>query len=69
MLDMSFDYKSLEEGIDVDSRSLEEYRLNATEPVPLLYQTGYLTIKNYETDFDSYTIALPNEEVKFGMYK
>ena len=69
MLDMSFDYKSLEEGIDVDSRSLEEYRLNATEPVPLLYQTGYLTIKNYEKDFDSYTIGVPNEEVKFGMYK
>ena len=69
MLDMSFDYKTLEEGIDVDSRSLEEYRLNATEPVPLLYQTGYLTIKNYEKDFDSYTIGVPNEEVKFGMYK
>ena len=69
MLDMNFDYKSLEEGIDVDSRSLEEYRLNATEPVPLLYQTGYLTIKNYEKDFDSYTIGVPNEEVKFGMYK
>ncbi|MDD7609290.1 MAG: AAA family ATPase, partial [Spirochaetales bacterium] len=30
MLDMSFDYKTLEEGIDVDSRSLEEYRLNST---------------------------------------
>ena len=45
---MNFDYKSLEEGIDVDSRSLEEYRLNATEPVPLLYQTGYLTIKDYK---------------------
>ena len=69
MLDMSFDYKTLEEGIDVDSRSLEEYRLNSTEPVPLLYQTGYLTIKNYEKDFDSYTIGVPNEEVKFGMYK
>ncbi|MDY5683202.1 MAG: AAA family ATPase [Treponema sp.] len=69
MLDMSFDYETLEEGIDVDSRSLEEYRLNSTEPVPLLYQTGYLTIKNYEKDFDSYTIGVPNEEVKFGMYK
>ena len=69
MLDSDFDYKSLEEGVDVDSRSLEEYRLNATEPVPLLYQTGYLTIKNYEKDFDSYTIGVPNEEVKFGMYK
>ena len=45
MLDMSFDYKSLEEGIDVDSRSLEEYRLNATEPVPLLYQTATLQSK------------------------
>ena len=69
MLDINFDYKSLEEGIDIDTRSLEEYRLNSSEPVPLLYQTGYLTIKNYEKEFNSYTIALPNEEVKFGLYK
>ncbi len=69
MLDSNFDYKLLEEGIDVDSRSLEEYRLDSSEPVPLLYQTGYLTIKRYEQEFNSYTIALPNEEVKFSLYK
>ena len=69
MLEINFDYKSLEEGIDVDSRSLEEYRLNSTEPVPLLYQTGYLTIKNYEKDFDSFTLGVPNEEVKYGLFK
>ena len=69
MLDIDFDYMSLEEGIDVDSRSLEEYRLNSSEPVPMLYQTGYLTIKNYEKEFRSFTLALPNEEVKYGMYK
>lgn len=69
MLDVGFDYKSLEEGIDVDSRSLEEYRLNSEEAIPMLYQTGYLTIKNYEKEFNSYTIGLPNEEVKFGLYK
>jgi len=69
MIDIGFDYKSLEEGIDVDARSLEEYRLNSSEPVPMLYQTGYLTIKNYEREFNSYTIGLPNEEVKFGLYK
>ncbi len=69
ILDANFDYKLLEEGIDVDSRSLEEYRLNSNEPIPMLYQTGYLTIKNYEKEFDSYTIGLPNEEVKFGLYK
>ena len=69
MLDIQFDYRLLEEGIDVDTRSLEEYRLNASEPVPLLYQAGYLTIRSYEKEFKSYTIALPNEEVKYGMYK
>ena len=69
MLDIQFDYRMLEEGMDVDGRSLEEYRLNSSEPVPLLYQTGYLTIKKYEKEFESYTIALPNEEVKYGLYK
>ena len=69
MLDVQFDYESLENGIDVDSRSLEEYRLNSSELVPMLYQTGYLTIKNYEKEFGSYTIAIPNAEVKFGLYK
>ena len=53
----------------MDSRSLEEYRLNSSEPVPMLYQTGYLTIKDYEKEFNSYTIGLPNDEVKFGLYK
>ena len=69
MLDIGFDYKQLEEGIDVDTRSLEEYRLNTSEPIPLLYQTGYLTIKAYDKEFKSYTIVLPNEEVKYGLYK
>ena len=69
MLEVQFDYESLENGIDVDFRSLEEYRLNSSEPVPMLYQTGYLTIKNYEKEFGSYTIAIPNAEVKFGLYK
>lgn len=69
MRETVFDYSSLENGIDVDSRSLEEYRLNSSEPVPMLYQTGYLTIKDYEKEFNSYTIGLPNDEVKFGLYK
>lgn len=69
MRETVFDYSSLENGIDVDSRSLEEYRLNSSEPVPMLCQTGYLTIKDYEKEFNSYPIGLPNDEVKFGLYK
>ena len=34
--------------------------------IPLLYQSGYLTLKEYDSDFDSFTIGFPNEEVKYG---
>lgn len=36
----------------------------ASDPVPILYQSGYITIKNYE--YGAYTLAFPNEEVRQG---
>lgn len=35
-------------------------------PVPLLFQTGYLTIKSYDPDSRLYTLGYPNGEVKEG---
>ena len=35
-------------------------------PIPLLYQSGYLTIKNYDREFDEFTMDYPNEEVSEG---
>ena len=35
-------------------------------PLPVLYQSGYLTIKTYEEDIDMYTLGFPNEEVRKG---
>lgn len=35
-------------------------------PLPLLYQSGYLTIKSYNPDFDTYTLDFPNGEVERG---
>ena len=35
-------------------------------PLPLLYQTGYLTIKDYDKELDSYTLGYPNKEVRSG---
>jgi len=64
-----FDYKSLEDEIEIGSRALENYRLTATDPLPMLYQTGYITIKSYDKDFRSFTLGLPNEEVKYGLYE
>ena len=35
-------------------------------PVPILYQSGYLTIKDYDARFQTYTLGFPNEEVEEG---
>lgn len=35
---------------------------------PLLYQSGYLTIKDYEDETDVYTLDFPNREITIGLY-
>ena len=40
-----------------------------TSLVPLLYQSGYLTIKDYDQEEDSYTLDLPNKEIRVGLMK
>jgi hypothetical protein len=36
-------------------------------PIPLLYQSGYLTIKEYIADNDLYVLGVPNTEVRVGL--
>lgn len=36
------------------------------DPIPILYQSGYLTIKDYNTEFQTYTLGFPNREVEDG---
>lgn len=40
-----------------------------TNPLPLLYQSGYLTIKSYDPDFETYLLGFPNKEVEKGFTK
>ena len=44
------------------NRSFDSYQ----SPLPVLYQSGYLTIKRYDKDIDLYTLGFPNEEVRKG---
>lgn len=37
-----------------------------TNPVPLFFQTGYLTIKGYNSRFNQYVLGFPNKEVTEG---
>ena len=40
-----------------------------TNPIPLLYQSGYLTIKDYDSRFNTYTLGFPNMEVEEGFVR
>ena len=40
---------------------------SARTPIPLLYQSGYLTIQSYDKQFDSYMLHFPNFEVRQGL--
>ena len=41
----------------------------STNPVPVIYQSGYLTIKDYDPEFHTYRLGFPNEEVENGFFR
>ena len=62
----NYDLRKLINGVDVDQQRLTEFSVGGTNPVPILVQSGYLTIKGYDARFKEYHLGLPNEEVKYG---
>ena len=65
---MHFDTQRLEDGsIHATSATLLDYRADNPDIVPLLYQTGYLTLWDYDYRKRRYTLGFPNEEVKYGL--
>ena len=42
---------------------------NNSNPIPVIYQSGYLTIKDYDKEYEEYTLGFPNEEVEKGFIK
>ena len=56
-----------ENGVDVDDFDVSPEQM--TSALPLLYQSGYLTIKHFNPITHRYRLAYPNQEVKIGMLK
>lgn len=52
--------------VSIESRTLESAGLLSTNPVPAFYQSGYLTIKGFDEQYEEYILDYPNEEVKRG---
>jgi hypothetical protein len=50
----------------VDPDTLNSVDSQSTDPIPVIYQSGYLTIKDYNPRFGNYTLGFPNAEVEEG---
>lgn len=64
-----YDLRILIDGIQTDQSAFSEYRVETNNPIPLMYQSGYLSIKDYEPRFETYTLGFPNDEVKYAFLK
>ena len=66
MKQTSFDVTTLSENVVTTADELNGMQDIVNRPVPLFYQTGYLTIKHYDKEFQEYTLGFPNKEVRKG---
>lgn len=48
---------------------LDDVDTPETSPIPIIYQSGYLTIKGYRPEFRTYELGFPNSEVEEGFVK
>jgi hypothetical protein len=63
---INYNIPNLENGVVIPAKSITDYQAEYGNPIPLLYQSGYLTIKNYDREYNEYILGFPNEEVKYG---
>lgn len=62
----SFTLEDITEGVQATEMELMDYSADNPNPIPLFYQSGYLTICGFDRRFRIYTLTFPNREVKYG---
>jgi hypothetical protein len=60
-----YDLRELD-GVELSASAFANYRADADLPLPVIYQSGYLTIKDYDQETGLYTLGYPNDEVRSG---
>jgi len=60
-----YDLESIE-GQEITSDNLNSIDAMSCNPIPVIYQSGYLTIKGYDERFKLYQLGFPNKEVENG---
>lgn len=57
------------DGMRLMADSFSSYEIECLKVEPLLFQTGYLTILDYDPESELYTLGYPNDEVRFAFVK
>jgi len=55
--------------VEADADSLNSIDILSTNPIPVIFQSGYLTIKAYDPEFEVYKLGFPNAEVENGFVR
>ena len=55
--------------VKADADELNSIDSTSNNPIPVIYQSGYLTIKGFDSRFQTYTLGFPNSEVEEGFTK
>ena len=55
--------------IETDEDTLNSVDSSSSDPIPVIYQSGYLTIKGYDSRFGTYRLGFPNREVEEGFMR
>lgn len=66
-----YDFNPIDLGTSQDA-SREDFDAateTLTSMIPLLYQSGYYTIKDYDKETNLYTLDIPNKEVRVGLFR
>ena len=56
-------------GADADQSEFDAPTENMASVTPLLYQSGYITIKSYDPETQLYRLDIPNREIRVGLYR
>lgn len=63
---MNYPVENFESGVEIGSSIEEHHEVTKPNLIPMLFQTGYLTIRDYDEKARKYQLSFPNEEVRLS---
>ena len=67
--ELCYPLPDLDNNVALTRMDLENPHEFADDPIQILYQAGYLTIKTYNAEYDEFTLGFPNDEVRYSFWE